>query len=440
MWPFSRAKARSETPTAPNRPAFFPTYGSMWPAWMERSPEAFAREGYIANALGFACVTKKARAVASVRLQLEKVSPNGTVDLIEDHAILKLLQRPNPMTPGPLLIEALVAFKLIAGNAYLTRLPMTDAARQPKGGPSELWLLRPDRVTVLGGDGLPTAYRYKVGDVQRDYPVNLLTGFSDVLQLRTFHPLSDWYGLSPMEAAAYSIDTFNKAQTWNKALLDNGARPSGAMVMTGKDGAQTTLSEEQFTRLREQIDSQYSGPGNAGYPMLLEGGMDWREMSMNPKDMDYVEGLWANARLIALAHDVPPQLLGIPGDSTFANFEQAQLSFWENTVLPELDSLLEYLNGWLVPQYGEPGLRLAYDEDSIRALEPRRQIMFDRAAKATWLTVDEKRVMSGFDELPNGEGKVILVPTGQIPLDMAGADLNEPPAPATDDPAPDTQS
>ena len=148
--------------------------------------------------------------------------------------------------------------------------------------------------------------------------------------------------------------------------------------------------------------------------------------------MDHLNGLWANARLIALTHDVPPQLLGIPGDSTFANFEQAQLSFWENTVLPELESILEYLNGWLVPQYGED-LTLSYDEDSIRALEPRRQIMFDRAAKATWLKINEKRVMTGFGEI-GPEGDVVLTATGQIPLEAIGTDLNEPDPPA-DDPA-----
>lgn len=140
--------------------------------------------------------------------------------------------------------------------------------------------------------------------------------------------------------------------------------------------------------------------------------------------MDHIEGLWANARIIALTHDVPPQMLGIPGDSTFANFEQAQLSFWENTVLPELDSVLEYLNAWLVPQFGED-LTLSYDEDSIRALEPRRELMFKRAKDAEFLTINEKRVMVGFDELGE-EGNLVLVKTGQVPLDMVGADLSEP--------------
>ena len=74
-------------------------------------------------------------------------------------------------------------------------------------------------------------------------------------------------------------------------------------------------------------------------------------------------------------------------------------------------------------------LALSYDEDSIRALEPRRQIMFDRAAKATWLKINEKRVMTGFDEL-SPEGDVALTATGQIPLEAVGTDLNGPTDPA----------
>jgi HK97 family phage portal protein len=420
MWPFKR---RSLKATAPTRNAFYATYGGAYPAWSERNPEAFAREAYNANPVAFACVGKVARSVASVRLQLEQTGRNGAVTLLEKHPLLDLLARPNPMTPGPLFFEALVAYRRIAGNAYLTRLPRSEGGAGR--APVELWLLRPDRISVIGGDVMPKAYRYRSGDIERDYPVNPLNGACDVLQMRAFHPLSDWYGLSPMEAAAYSIDTFNKAQAWNKALLDNGARPSGALVMKANDEAGSgTLSDEQYARLKSEIDEQYAGAKNAGRPMLLEGGLDWREMSISPKDMDHVEGMWANARLIAMAHDVPPQMLGIPGDSTYANYEQAQLSFWENTVLPELDAVLEYLNAWLVPMFGD-GLRLAYDEDSIRALEPRRQIMFDRAEKAQWLRINEKRVMTGFDEM-GPEGDVVLVDTGKIPLEAVNTDINDP--------------
>jgi phage portal protein BeeE len=75
-----------------------------------------------------------------------------------------------------------------------------------------------------------------------------------------------------MEAGAYAIDQHNEASKWNQALMQNGARPSGALVVQMNKDGDANLSEEQFERLKSQLDEQYSGHSNAGRPMLLEGG------------------------------------------------------------------------------------------------------------------------------------------------------------------------
>ena len=143
------------------------------------------------------------------------------------------------------------------------------------------------------------------------------------------------------------------------------------------------------------IDQQFSGPSNAGRPMLLEGGLEWQEMSLNPKDMDFLEGKHSAARDIALAFGVPPQLIGIPGDSTYANWEQAMLGFWTDTALPLLVLILEGFNRWLVPLYGED-LYLWYDEEMIPALEPRRNEKAARVNAAEYMTINEKRRAMGW--------------------------------------------
>ncbi|WP_458694298.1 phage portal protein [Wolbachia endosymbiont (group A) of Andrena hattorfiana] len=138
--------------------------------------------------------------------------------------------------------------------------------------------------------------------------------------------MNDWYGLSPIEAAAYSIDQYNQAGAWNQAMLQNGARPSGAIVVkSAKDGSGGSLSQEQYQRLKEQINDHYSGSVNAGRPILLEGGLEWKEMSLSPRDMDFIESKHSSARDIALAFGVPPQLLGIPGDNTYSKLVEARL-------------------------------------------------------------------------------------------------------------------
>jgi phage portal protein BeeE len=74
--------------------------------------------------------------------------------------------------------------------------------------------------------------------------------------MKLFHPADDHYGLSPIEAAATAIDTHNTASRWNKALLDNSARPSGALVYTARDG---NLSGEQYERLKRELESGFQG-------------------------------------------------------------------------------------------------------------------------------------------------------------------------------------
>ncbi len=153
-----------------------------------------------------------------------------------------------------------------------------------------------------------------------------------ILHLKLFHPLDDHYGFAPIEAAAVALDIHNAAGAWNKALLDNSARPSGALVYQAKDGG--NLTSEQYQRLKAELEAGFTGTRKAGRPLLLEGGLDWKAMSLSPKDMDFLEAKNGAAREIALAFGVPPMLLGIPGDNTYANFKEANAAFWRSTVLP----------------------------------------------------------------------------------------------------------
>ncbi|HXF53399.1 MAG TPA: phage portal protein, partial [Hyphomicrobiaceae bacterium] len=220
-----------------------------------------------------------------------------------------------------------------------------------------------------------------------------------ILHLKFFHPLNDHYGLSPIEPAAAAIDIHNAASRWNKALLDNSARPSGALVYT--TGGH--LSAEQFERLKSEIEHTYQGTRNAGRPLLLEGGLDWKAMSLSPQDMDFIEAKHAAAREIALALGVPPMLLGIPGDNTYSNLQEANRAFWRQSVLPLVARTARALVGWLGPAYGGE-LALAADLDQIEALSAEREALWTRIEKASFLTRDEKRAAVGYG--PAGEGQV----------------------------------
>jgi HK97 family phage portal protein len=360
------------------------------PVWTDRNYAQLSQEAYVKNVIAHRAIHMVSVSAASVRLKLFSLGVRGGRKEVKLHPLLDLLRQPSPIHAMGEFFEALYHFRLISGNAYVQAVGPKDMP------PRELHLLRPDRMMVIAGkSAMPAGYRYTVGDQSVDFPVDRVTGRSRILHLKSFHPLNDWYGLSPVEAAAYSIDQHNQSGAWNQALLQNGARPSGALVVRSDAGLGGVLSEDQYSRVKQQIDEQFSGPSNAGRPLLLEGGLDWKEMSLTPKDMDFIEAKNSSARDIALAFGVPPQLLGIPGDNTYANLQEARLALWEQTVVPLVRCTVDALGSWLAPILGG-GVELVADTDSISALAIRNQAIWERVERASFLSENEKRAAVGY--------------------------------------------
>jgi len=381
--------------------AYFKTYfqNTDKAVWTPRNYEKFAEEGYAKNVVAYRSINLIAQAVSSVGLKVFKEDKNGQIEVL-NHDILKLLKRPNPCCSGKEFLESIIIYRMINGNSFVMAVAPDNVT------PRELHVLRPDRVSIIAGKGgLPSAYQYNTGERVQNVPVDRISGRSKMLHIKNFNPSNDWYGMSPIEAAAYSIDQHNQAGVWNQALLQNGAKPSGALVVkVNGDGSGGTLSEEQFSRIKNQVDEQYSGAANAGRPILLEGGLDWKEMSLSPKDMDFIESKNSSARDIALAFGVPPQLLGISGDNSYSNLIEARVALWEQTVLPLLDNVINSLNNWLAPMYKGEGLTIAYDTDSISALSHRREKVWKRIQEAEFMTVNEKRAAVGLSSVEGGDG------------------------------------
>lgn len=354
-------------------------YVSGHAVWTPRDYTALAREGFQKNAVVHRAVRLVAEAAASLPLILRQDARE-----LSAHPLLTLLSRPNPREGGQRFLESVYGHLLVSGNAYVEAVGVD-------GSPRELYALRPDRMRVVPGpDGWPAAYEYTVGGETVRFAWQPGEAMPPILHLTLFHPADDHYGLSPMEAAAVALDIHNAAGAWNKALLDNAARPSGALVVGG-----ATLTDAQFDRLKGELEANYQGAGNAGRPLLLEGGLDWKPLSLSPKDMDFVEAKAAAAREIALAFGVPPLLLGLPGDSTHANYAEANRAFYRQTVIPLVRRTAEALAQWLAPSFGEP-LRLEPDLDAIEALAEERESLWRRVSAATFLDDDEKREAVGY--------------------------------------------
>ena len=385
--------AQSHAIQAPEIKAMAPlialTLPGRAPSWSPRDYQTLAREGMMANAIAYRCVRMIAEAAASVPWLLYE----GAVE-IETHPLLTLLTAPNEIESGAVLFERWYAFLQCAGDSYLQAVTIDGAVR-------ELFVLRPDRVTVVqDANGWPRAYDYKVNNVTTRITRDA-NGFLPILHARLFHPLDDTYGFSPIAAAGSAVEIHNAGAAWTKSLLDNAARPSGALIYKGPDGA-PGLTADQFARLKSELENAYAGAVNAGKPMVLEGGLDWRAMSYTPSDMDFSDIRNSAAREIALAFGIPPMLLGIPGDNTYANYREANLAFWRQTVLPLVSRTAQSLTRWLAPKFGD-NLRLDFDIDTIDALTQDRESTWDKLNAAAFLTLNEKRAAAGYGPVEGGE-------------------------------------
>ncbi len=349
--------------------------------WSSRDPEALARIGYHRNVIAYRCVQMIADAAATVPLTLKE---HGMV--CHEHRICGLLKRPNPDQSGQAFLETIYGHLQISGNAYLEIV---------RGGDDiiALYPLRPDRITIeTNASGWPNVYRYSVSGQSKRLRLDG-DGGSEIIHLKLFNPLNDLYGQSPMQVAGRAIDLHNAAVEWNKSLLDNAARPSGALVYRGPDGAEN-LTSDQFDRLKRELSDAYQGFRNAGRPMVLDGGLDWKQMSLSPAEMDFHRLKDGAARDIALAFGVPPMLLGIPGDNTYSNYQQAVLAFWRQTVLP----LVSRVAGGLTLALAEPAEEIGFDIDAIDALTESRTDRLKAILDAPFITDREKRVVLGFPE------------------------------------------
>ncbi|MEJ0043112.1 MAG: phage portal protein [Rhizomicrobium sp.] len=385
--PPSSASARAGAPTIKSAPLIALQLAGRT-RWSPRDYAGLARDGVMSNAIVYRCVRMIAEAAASVPFLLY----DGAAEL-DAHPLLSLLTRPNPEEDGAQFFARWYAFLQCAGNAYMEAVLAAGEVRA-------LYALRPDRVVLVPGPrGWPAAYDYTVDG--RTVRIGRDAGFLPVLHMTLFHPLDDHYGLAPLGAAANAIDVHNAGAAWVKALLDNAARPSGALVYRGPDGA-PGLTDDQFARIKRELEDAYQGAGNAGRPMVLEGGLDWKSMSHSPADLDFSETRNVAAREIALAFGVPPMLLGIPGDNTFSNYREANLSFWRQTVLPLVGRTAAALTRWLAPRFGDT-LRLAYDPDAVDALAIERESVWDRLNAASFLTANEKRAAAGYGPMEGGE-------------------------------------
>ena len=383
----------------------------------QRNYDEFARETYLKNVIAFACITEIAKSCAIPKWKVCRNLGDGEYEDVDDHIMCERLNRPNPTDSWSFFVLSTMAYYMMAGNAFIERV-------RPDSGPNqddvkELYTHRPDRMEILidPNTGQKTGYKYKVSGRWVKWEVDPVTMQADILQLKMFHPIDDWWGASITETAAREIDSSNAATQWNKNILDNEGKPGMVFTFVGD------VDEEFLDNFEQHLKSR-AGAKGAGTDLIITGekGTTAKPYTVNPKDLDFTDGGRELARRIALAYGVPPQMLGIPGDNTYKNMEAARLAFWETTVIYYLNYLKGELNNWLFDE--ESGLFLNYDLSDVPALAVKRDMLWEKAQSSDFLSINEKREMVGKESW--GEtGDVILIDSNKIPLGLEISDEDE---------------
>lgn len=388
----------------------------------QRGYSQFAKETYLKNVTAFRSILEIGRSVASVPWcqfrWLDKEEKER--EKVTDSILSKTLKRPNPKDSFAFLMLQTGSYLAMIGNSYFERVGPSTGPN--KNEPSEMYVLRPDRfeLKVNSTSGQLEKYIYTVDGRPAEWDVDPITGQADILHLKSFHPLDDWYGAAPTESAAIEIDTSNAAATWNMNLLQNQGRPGMIYTLIG------SLGEQAFEQMEQYLRQEKAGVHNVGKDMIITGerGTKAEPYGWSPTDMDFGEGDLRMMRKIAMAYGVPPELLGIQ-DATYANRAEARLFFWENTVFYYLNYIRSELNNWLFDR--ESNEFVDYILDDVPAMALKRDKLWKRAETADFLSVDEKRELVGKEkyEPTDDPGSQIYIESSKLPLGMEIPDDEE---------------
>lgn len=351
--------------------------------------EAFMEAGYEQNPFVYRAVNLIARAAS--RVNWFPADEDG--ERVEVEPMTQILDNPNPELGRAALIERWISDLLITGNSY-----------SKFAEPQELFPLRPDAVRAIHAD----APDELVGGYEWGHGLDVETVKFDreeVMHIKTYHPTSEFYGLSPIVAAEAAIAMSNRGFEWNANLLDRGGIPPWALNIEG------FLNEEQRTNLQEEVDDKYQGFENAGKPLIAEGDMTPVVLGQSPKDMDFIDGQRWAGRTIATAMGMDPAMLGFSESQTFANFETAWESLYQDTVYPYLKLVTTEVEKFFKQHTENTDWTIQFDEDQRKAFTGDAE---EGLSDKDWWTVNEKREADGKEEVDGGD--VILVNQRNVPL------------------------
>jgi len=392
-------KARDGTKINPfsvisTRPADIPIYTKM-------TVRKATREGYKTSIYVFRAVRTIVQAASAIPWVI--LDKNG--EHIENHPLAKVLARPNPEFSGQDMIELMIAHLELVGNALWMPIIVGNQVK-------EIWPVMPDLVSPIPSDQ-PGEW-LKGWQVLGQNGVEITLPPEQFLHFMQMDPGDLYWGTSPLIAAARTIDTDNEAQDFQKISMQNRATPDGAFTF------EAPLTLEQLEEARRQMRENFLQKSRSREPWVLGAGAKWEQMSLSPKELDFVASRLQNKRDIAGAFGISPIFLGDLEQSSYNNMMEARKALYEDVVIPLLDDAKSTLNLKIAPLYGD--IIISYDTSKVAALREDYTKKVEQAKNLWGMGVPfdqiNARLEMGFDEFPgwdNGYLPMMIQPTGSAP-------------------------
>ena len=234
----------------------------------EDNYENFAKQGYSKNEIVNACIKELSDGTASPRYYVGIKGDEGGIEEQENTPLAELIKRPNHNEDFYQFVEKAVTFLQVAGNVYV--LKERDRTNQI----IKLWLLRPDRVSIIPEERGVNTYNYEIDGREYRLPPE------DVAHLALPNPSGDVYGLSPLHVLARTVNLDLNMSAFAKMYFENSGVPSGLLKIKRR-----LTSQEEANRIRSRWRSTFGGSNNMHKVAVLDEDAEYQQMASAPKDM-----------------------------------------------------------------------------------------------------------------------------------------------------------
>ena len=356
-----------------------PVFGDVPPPW-KSSDYLKSAEGWV-----YAAVSAIANEVATIDLHLYQKKGDEMKEIFE-HDLLTLLYKVNNFTTKFDHFASTQQYLELAGEApwLLERNKAKEIVA--------VYLLRPDKLEIkYDSEKLIGGYTYNVeGGGKLEFEKD------DIILIRYPDPVKLLRGCGTLSAVRRTFDIDRYSEEWNKNFFYNSARPDAVLTTDGK------LTDEQLERLRKQWEKSYRGLSNSSKLAIFEAGLKYTPMQLSQKDMDFLEQQKFTRDKILSIFRVPKTVVAITDDVNLANARMAAYSFAKWTIRPKMKKLVEQLNEFLVPFYGDD-LYLDFTDPVPEDYGAKIKKYVAALGQSGWMTINEVRALENLEPIEGGD-------------------------------------